>query len=138
MTAPHAPPADDRTRPEDLVRAVVVGIIELMRGVRQELQTLQDGAEAFIGRVKGALVRSLHALQRAILDTFLALLFVSIGAVVLSIFLVALLNKYLGDPWGTGVAALAMLVLALVFWMRARANFREMEREATALSRRGS
>lgn len=138
MTAPAAPPADDRMRPEEVVRAVIGGIIELLRAVREEVQRLQDGAEAFVGRVKGALVRSLAALQRAILDSFLAILFLTLGAVVLSSFLVAVLNKYIGDPWGTGVAALALLVVALVFWMRARANFREMEREAAALSRRGS
>lgn len=119
------------------MRSVVVGIVELLRAVRQELQTLQDGAEAFVGRVKGALVRSLHALQRALLDTFLAILFVSLGAVVLAIFLVAVLNKYLGDPWGTGVAALALLIVAAIFWMKARANFREMEREASRLAGRG-
>lgn len=136
MTSSAAPPHDDRTRPEEVVRAVIGGIVELLRALREELTRLQDGAEAFVGRVKGALVRSLHALQRAILDTFLALLFVTLGAVVLAIFLVALLNKYLGDPWGTGVAALALLACALVFWARARANFREMEREAQMLAER--
>lgn len=136
MTAAGAPPQDDRVRPDEVVRSVVVGIIELLRAFREELTRLQDGAEAFLGRVKGAFVRSLHALQRALLDTILALLFVSIGAVVLAIFLVALLNHLLGDPWGTGVAALALLLVGMVFLLKARANFRTMEREAALLTER--
>jgi hypothetical protein len=137
MSAPAAPPAaDDRARPEEVVRAVIGGIIELLRAFREELTRFQDGVEGFLGRVKGALVRSLQALQRAILNTFLALLFVTLGGVVLSIFLVAILNKYLGDPWGTGVAALALLLAAAMFASRAKSNFKEMEREASALSDR--
>ncbi|HUR69023.1 MAG TPA: hypothetical protein VM370_07225, partial [Candidatus Thermoplasmatota archaeon] len=75
--------------------------------------------------------------QRALVATMLALVFLILFAVVLAIFLVAVLNKYLGDPWGTGVAGLILLVCALVFAMRARSNFKEMEREASQLSMRG-
>ena len=138
MSGPAAaPPADDRTRPEEVVRAVIGGIIELLRAFREELQNLQDGAEAFMGRIKGALVRSLKLLQKAILNSMLALLFVTLGAVALAVFLVAVLNKYLGDPWGTGLAALILLVTGAVFGLRAKSNFKEMEREAQALAERG-
>lgn len=136
MTAPGAPPADDRTRPEDVVRAVIGGIIELLRAFREELERLQDGAEAFMGRVKGALVRSLKLLQQAIVNSMLALLFVTLGAVALAVFLVAVLNRYLGDPWGTGLAALLLLAAGAAFGMRAKSNFREMEREAESLASR--
>ena len=135
-TPPGAPPEDNRARPEEVVRAVIGGIIELLRAFREELERLQDGAEAFLGRVKGSLVRSLKALQRAMVNTILALIFVTVFAVVLAIFLVAVLNKYLGDPWGTGVAALALLVTAAFFGLRAKQNFQEMEREAQALADR--
>lgn len=138
MSAPPTPP--ERPDYEEVARAsaaaIAAAVIEVLRALREEVERLQDGAEAFVGRVKGAIARSLHALQRAVLATFLALVFVAIGGVVLSIFLVALLNRYLGDPWGTGVAALALLVAALVFWARARANFRAMEREAQAMTAR--
>lgn len=135
-TPPGAPPHDDRARPEEVVRAVIGGIIELLRAFREEVQRLQDGVEAFMGRVKGALVRSLKLLQRAILNSMLALLFVTLGAVALAIFLVAVLNKYLGDPWGTGLAALLLLATGALFGLRAKSNFKEMEREAQALADR--
>lgn len=136
-TPPGAPPDDNRARPEEVVRAVIGGIIELLRAFREELQHLQDGAEAFMGRVKGAVVRSLKLLQKAVINSMLALLFVTLGAVALAIFLVAVLNKYLGDPWGTGLSALILLVVGAVFGLRAKSNFKEMEREAQMLAERG-
>lgn len=133
-------PAPERPSAEETARATAAAltgaVIEILRALREEIQRVQDGAEAFVGRVKGALVRSMAALQRALIDSFLAILFLTLGAIVLSIFLVAVLNKYLGDPWGTGVTALTLLITALVFWLRARANFRAMEREAAALAGR--
>lgn len=118
------------------MRAVIGGIIELLRAFREELERLQDGAEAFMGRVKGALVRSLKLLQQAIVNSMLALLFVTLGAVALAVFLVAVLNKYLGDPWGTGLAALILFAAGAAFGMRAKSNFKAMEREAEALASR--
>lgn len=136
--SPGTPPRPDYEEMARATAAAITGaIVELVRILRAELDKLRDDAEAAVGRVKGALVRSLHALQRAIVDTVLALLFLTLGAIVLSIFLVAALNRFLGDPWGTGVAALALLFLAAFFGLRAKSNFRKMEREATALTSRG-
>lgn len=136
MTAPAGPPHDDRTRPDEVVRSVITGIIELLRAFRQEIGHLQDGLEGFLGRIKGALVRSLKLLQKAIVNSILALLFATLGAVALAVFLVAVLNKYLGDPWGTGVATLILLLVAGLFGLRAKSNFKEMEREAEMLAAR--
>lgn len=138
MSAPgQAPPSDDRSNTAEIVRTLVAAILELMRGIRHEVQRLQDGAEAFLGRVQMAIVRSLGALQRALVATMVSMLFAAAAVVVLTIFLIALLNKYLGDPWGTGLAALILLVVSLAFWMRARANFHTMEVEAAMLMGRG-
>jgi hypothetical protein len=135
MSTPGAPP--ERSTTEEAVRAttaaVVSAIIELMRALREEVERIQRSGEAFVGRVKGAIVRSLQALQRALVETLLAGLFVVLGVIVLSVFLVAVLNKYLGDPWGTGLTALILLAFAGLFYLRARASFRVMEREAQAL-----
>lgn len=136
MTAP-AGPSDDRSNTAEIVRTLVAAILELLRGVRHEVQRLQDGAEAFLGRVQMAIVRSLAALQRALIASMLAALLVAAAVVVLTIFLIALLNRYLGDPWGTGVAALLLIGGALLFWSRARANFHQMELEAAMLMGRG-
>lgn len=137
MTAPAAPPAEDRSNTAEIVRTLVAAILELMRGVRHEFERLQDGAEAFLGRVQMALVRSLAALQRALVATLLAALFISAAVVVLTIFLIAVLNEVIGAPWGTGVAALLLIGVALAFWARARANFHAMEIEAAMLIGRG-
>jgi len=155
MSAPGAPPerssAEDAapsgrgfsTPPpggvEDAARAaagaITASIIEILRALREEIERLRHGTEQFVGRVKGALVRSLAALQRAIVATLLAGIFFVLGAIVLSIFLVAVLNRYLGDPWGTGLAALLLIAAAALFSLRTRAAFRAMEREAAALRR---
>lgn len=138
MSAPgQAPPPDDRSNTAEIVRTLVAAILELMRGIRHEVQRLQDGAEAFLGRVQMAIVRSLGALQRALVATAIALFFVGAAVVVLTIFLIALLNDLLGDPWGTGLAALLLLVVGAAFWLRARANFHAMELEAAMLMGRG-
>ena len=118
------------------MRAVVAGLIELLRALREEFARLQDDTERFVGRMKGAVVRSLQALQRALVATAIAVFLAMVGVIVLSIFLVAVLNRYLGDPWGTGVAALALLVTATVFFLRAKSNFRQMELEAKVLAER--
>ena len=137
-----SPPPPERPSYEEMARATAAAItgaiVELARILRDELEKLQDNAEAAVGRVKGALVRSLRELQKALVASVLALVFVILGAIVLSIFLVGVLNYYLGDPWGTGVAALALLAIAGAFWMRARGHFAAMEREAKALSDRRS
>lgn len=140
MTTPPAgpPPRPDYEEMARATAAAITGaIVELVRILHAELEKLQDNAEAAVGRVKGAIVRSLHALQRAILDSVLAILFLTLGAIVLSIFLVAVLNKYLGDPWGTGLTALILLLTAAFFGLRARSNFQTMQREAEALTSRG-
>lgn len=129
MTTPPAPP------PEDTARAITASIIEILRALREEVERLMHAGEAMVGRVKGALVRSLHALQQALVASLAAALFFALGAVVLSIFLVAVLNRYLGDPWGTGAAALLLLLTAAAFGLRARAQFATMKREAELLTR---
>ena len=135
-------PPPDRPSAEDTARAaaaaITASIIEILRALREEVQRLQDGAEQFVGRVKGALVRSLAALQRAVVSALIGSVLFLLGAVFLSIFLVAVLNKYLGDPWGTGLTALLLLLGAGAFFLRAKASFREMEREAKALAERRS
>lgn len=137
VSAPGTPP--DRPSTEETVRAtagaMVAATIEILRALREEIERLMRSGEAMVGRVKGALVRSLHALQQAIVATLLAALFLVLGAIVLSIFLVQALNWLLGDPWGTGVAALALLVAAAIFGLRARSRFAAMRREAEALAR---
>jgi len=139
MTAPGAPPP--RPDYEEMARATAAAItgaiVELVRILRAELDALRDGAEAAVGRVKGGIVRSLAELQKAVVSSLLALVFVVLFAIVLSIFLVSLLNHLLGEPWGTGAAALLLLALAGFFWLRARGHFRAMEREAAALAGRG-
>lgn len=134
-----APPAD-RPPVEDNVRAatgaVVVATIEILRALREEIERLMRSGEAMVGRVKGALVGSLHALQRALVASLIAGLFFVLGAAVLAIFLVAALNRYLGDPWGTGVAALLLLATAGIFSLRARWEFARMNREAETLMKR--
>lgn len=135
MTAPPSGSADPHTA--ELIRTLVAAVLELLRGVRHELERVQDGAEAFLGRLQRSIVRSLAALQRALVATLVAVLLAAAAVVLLAIFLVALLNRYLGDPWGTGVAALLLVAVALVFWMRARANFHAMEIEAALLAGRG-
>lgn len=136
MAAPASPP--DRPSAEDTARAaaaaITASIIAILRALREEIERLQLGAERFVGRVKGALVRSLAALQRAIVSALIGSVFFLLGAIVLSIFLVAVLNKLLGDPWGTGLTALLLLATGGLFFLRARASFREMEREANALA----
>lgn len=117
--------------------AVVAATIEILRALREEIERLMRSGEAMVGRVKGALVRSIHALQRALVASLLAGLFFVLGAVVLSIFLVTALNRYLGDPWGTGIAALLLLATAGIFGMRARSEFATMKREAESLTRPG-
>lgn len=138
VSAPAASPPD-RPSYEEQVRAatgaVVSATIEILRALREEIEKMMRSGEAAVGRVKGALVRSLHALQRALVASLLAALFVALGAIVLSIFLVAVLNRYLGDPWGTGLAALLLLLAAGFFAMRARSEFGTMKREAEALTR---
>jgi len=138
MAAPASPP--DRPSSEDTARAaaaaITASIIEILRALREEVERLQHGAEQFVGRVKGALVRSLAALQRAIVSALIGAVLFVLGAIVLSIFLVAVLNKYLGDPWGTGLTALVLLALAGAFFVRSKLSFREMEREAKALAER--
>lgn len=137
--ATPAPPPPERPSAEDAARAaaaaITASIIEILRALREEIERLRHGTEQFVGRVKGALVRSLHELQRAIVSTLLAGVFFALGAIVLSIFLVSLLNHLLGEPWGTGATALLLLLAALLFSLRARAGFRAMEREAAALRR---
>lgn len=137
MSAPASPP--DRPSYEEQVRAatgaVVSATIEIVRALRVEVEALLREGEATVGRVKGALVRSLHALQRALVASLVAVLFLVLGAIVLSIFLVAVLNHYLGDPWGTGLAALLLLAAAAVFGLRARWQFATMKREAEQLTR---
>lgn len=139
MSAPVPPP--DRPSYEEQVRAatgaVVAATIEIVRALREEIERLMRSGEAAVGRVKSAIVRSLHALQRALVASLMAALFMTLGAIVLSIFLVAVLNKYLGDPWGTGVAALALLATAAIFALKARGEFATMKREAEALTRGG-
>ena len=136
MTGPASPPPPDGMRADEVVRAVIGGLIELLRALREEVGRLQDDAERFLGRVKGAVVRSLQALQRALVATFIGVFLAAIGAVILAIFFVAVLNRYLGDPWGTGVAALVFLAAGAVFFLRAKSQFKEMEREASALADR--
>lgn len=137
MSAPPAPPPD-RASMEESVRAatgaVVAATIEILRALREEIERLMHSGEAMVGRVKGGLVRSLHALQRALVASLVAALFFSIGAVVLAIFLVAVLNRFLGAPWGTGVAALLLFLAAAFFAMRARSEFATMKREAERLT----
>lgn len=116
--------------------AVVVATIEILRALREEIERLMRSGEAMVGRVKGALVGSLHALHRALVASLIAGLFFVLGAAVLAIFLVAALNRYLGDPWGTGVAALLLLATAGIFSLRARWEFARMNREAETLMKR--
>lgn len=137
MTGPAAPPPPDQgPRADEVVRAVVAGLIELLRALREEVGRLQDDAERFVGRMKGAVVRSLQALQRALVATFIGVFLAAIGAVILAVFLVAVLNKFLGDPWGTGLAALLFLAAGTAFFLRAKGQFREMEIEARTLAER--
>lgn len=135
-STPPYPPPPDGLRPDEVVRAVIGGLIELLRAVREEVGRLQDDAERFVGRMKGAVVRSLQALQRAIVATMIGVFLAAIGAVILAVFLIAVLNKYLGDPWGTGVAAILFLAGGAVFFLRAKGQFKEMEREAHTLAER--
>lgn len=135
-TAPPPPPPEPGPRADEVVRAVVAGLIELLRALREEVGRLQDDAERFVGRMKGAVVRSLQALQRAIVATLIGVFLAAIGAVILAIFFVAVLNRYLGDPWGTGVAALLFLLAGAAFLLRAKSQFKEMEMETRALAER--
>ncbi|HEX2021834.1 MAG TPA: hypothetical protein VHH36_03925 [Candidatus Thermoplasmatota archaeon] len=138
MSAPASPPPERGPTLEETTRAVsaavVSAVVELLRALREEVERLQRSGEAFVGRLKGSLARSLRALQRALLAGLVATLFAAAGIVVLSVFLVAVLNRWLGDPWGTGVAAALLLLAALAFVLRARAAFRAIEREAKALA----
>lgn len=140
MSGPAAPPPE-RPSMEESVRAatgaVVAATIEILRALREEIERLMRSGEAMVGRVKGALVRSLHALQRALVASLMAALFFAIGAVVLAIFLVAALNELFGAPWGTGVAALVLFAVAAFFALRARIGFATMKREAEALTHPG-
>lgn len=113
--------------------AVVTAIVELVQALRGEIEGAQRSATAFVGRLLGALGRAGRLALRGARDALIALLFALIGLVVLSIFLVAVLNKYLGDPWGTGLTALLLLVAAVVFALRSRAAFQGIEQEALAL-----
>ena len=133
-----APPSDaPRSDTAEIVRAVVAAVVELLRGVRHEIERLRDGAEAFLGRVQMAFVRSLAALQKALVATALAFIFLVAGVIVLVMFLIAFLNEIIGAPWGTGVAALLFVAIAAVFWLRARSHFHTMEVEAALLAGRG-
>lgn len=122
---------------EEVVRAtataLVGAIIELVRAVRGEIEAAQRSGLAFVGRLLGALGRAGRLALRGARDALLALLFAFIGLVVLSIFLVAALNRLLGDPWGTGLTALLLLLAAAAFALRSRAAFKGIEAEARSL-----
>lgn len=137
MAAPSAPPPE-RSSAEDAARAagaaITASIIEILRALREEIERLRHGTEQFVGRVKGSIVRSLAALQRAVVSALIGSVLVVLGVIVLSIFLVSLLNHLLGDPWGTGLTAFLLLAAGAGFFLRARSSFREMEREARALA----
>lgn len=128
MAAPASPPPPppERSTTEEAVRAatgaIVAAVVELLRAVREE-----------VGRMQRAAVRSLDQLRRAAGAFLLAVLLVALGVVLLAVFLVAWLNHVLGDPWGTGLAALALLAAGGLAWMRSRAALRAMEREAEGL-----
>jgi hypothetical protein len=140
MTSTAPPPPEPGPRLDDVVRAtttaVVTAIIELVRALRVEIEGAQASASAFVGSVLGALGRALQLALRGVRDAVLAIVFAFLGLVVLSIFLVAALNKLLGDPWGTGLTALILLGAAAFFGLRSKAAFSGIEREARALQPR--
>lgn len=131
------PPPPEGPRLDEVVRAttsaVVQAVIELLRVVRAEIEAAQASGAAFVGRVLGALGRSAKLAMRGVRDTLIAAVFAVLGLIVLSIFLVAALNKLLGDPWGTGATALLLLVAAALFGLRARSAFHGIEDEARRL-----
>jgi hypothetical protein len=135
--APPPPPPPPRETFEEIVRAtasaLVAAVIELVRALRGEIEAAQRSGLAFVGRLVGALGRAGRLALAGARDALLALLFATIGLVVLAIFLVAALNRWLGDPWGTGVTALILLACAVAFALRSRAAFKGIEREAQAL-----
>ena len=137
MSTAAPPPPPEGPRLDEVVRAttsaVVQAVIELLRVVRAEVEAAQRSGAAFVGRVLGALGRSARLAVRGARDMAIALVFAILGLIVLSIFLVAALNRFLGDPWGTGVTALLLLLGAAVFWMRSRAAFHGIEKEARDL-----
>jgi len=115
--------------------ALVAAVIELVRALRGEIEAAQRSGLAFVGRLVGALGRAGKLLLRGARDAVIALVFAVLGLIVLSIFLVAALNKLLGDPWGTGLTALILLLAAVAFALRSRAAFQGIEEEARSLQR---
>jgi len=139
MTTSSPPPEPNGPRLDEVVRAttsaVVQAVIELLRVVRAEIEAAQASGARFVGRVLGALGRSAKLAMRGVREALIAVVFALLGLIVLSIFLVAALNKLLGDPWGTGVTALLLLLAAVFFGLRSRAAFQGIEKEARELQR---
>jgi hypothetical protein len=128
---PSGPSLDEVVRAT--TTAVVTAIIELIRALRVEIEGAQASASAFVGAILGGIGRAFQLALRGMRDMVIAIVFAFLGLIVLSIFLVAALNRLLGDPWGTGLTALILLLAAGFFWMRSRAAFAGIEREAQAL-----
>lgn len=115
--------------------ALVAAIIELVQALRGEIEGAQRSATAFVGRLLGALGRAGRLALRGMRDALIALVFAVLGLIILSIFLIAVLNKYLGDPWGTGLTALLLILGAVAFGLRSRSAFKAIEAEAMDLQR---
>ncbi|MEA3200817.1 MAG: hypothetical protein QOE90_2245 [Thermoplasmata archaeon] len=138
MTGPAAGPSPPPPPSfEEIVRgtatALVGAIIELVRAVRHEVEAAQASGLAFVGRLLGALGRAGRLALRGMRDAMIALVFAVLGLIILSIFLIAALNKLLGDPWGTGLTALLLILAAVGFGLRSRAAFLGIEAEAREL-----
>lgn len=131
---------DQPTRWEALLAALtslVTTLIDAFTGrLRDAVDHARRSGEDLAARLMLALSRTMRHLGRAIALTFLAALFVTVGVIVLTVGLIALLNEALGEPYGTLLVALLFLLAAAVAAMGARRRMEAVADAAQSISPR--